>query len=197
MPRETDRDWDPELYKKVDRYHLVDNLEQCLQCGKCTGNCPVAAITPSYNPRAIINDVLSGSITRLLDSEEIWRCFWCANCYRVCQVDINYPLMMMQLRYMALENGYGQKYVNSINRFVFKAFDHGLTFVPGQKGIEKIKRLRTGVEAEPWPTVTDEAKAQYRAIFEQTGAVEFMEKIQNSEEKPLRLSYLEGRIANE
>ena len=66
----------------------------------------------------------------------------------------------------------------------------------GQKGIED-QRLRTGVEAEPWPTVTDEAKAQYRAIFEQTGAVEFMEKIQNSEEKPLRLSYLEGRIANE
>ena len=74
MPREHDREWDPELIHKVDRYHLVENLEQCLQCGKCTGNCPVAAITPSYNPRAIINDVLSGSVTRLLDSEEIWRC---------------------------------------------------------------------------------------------------------------------------
>jgi heterodisulfide reductase subunit C len=148
MPREYDREWDPELYHKVDRYHLVENLEQCLQCGKCTGNCPVAAITPSYNPRAIINDVLAGSTARLLDSEEIWRCFWCANCYRVCPVDINYPLLMMQLRYMALEQGYGQKYVVPINKFVFRAMEKGLTFVPGQKGIEKIMRLRSGVGSQ-------------------------------------------------
>ncbi|MEN6351427.1 MAG: 4Fe-4S dicluster domain-containing protein, partial [Syntrophomonas sp.] len=109
MAKEGSDKWDEQLYQKVDRYGLVGNLEQCLQCGKCTGNCPVAAITPSYNPRAIINDILAGSTERLLDSEEIWRCMWCANCYRVCPVDIHYPLLMMQLRYLALENGFGLK----------------------------------------------------------------------------------------
>ena len=97
MPRETDRDWDPELYKKVDRYHLVDNLEQCLQCGKCTGNCPVAAITPSYNPRAIINDVLSGS-TRLLIVRKSGAVSG-APIATGCAVDINYPLLMMKPLY--------------------------------------------------------------------------------------------------
>ena len=197
MPREKDQGWDPDLYHKVDRYHLVENLEQCLQCGKCTGNCPVAAITPSYNPRAIINDILAGSTARLLDSEEIWRCFWCANCYRVCPVDIHYPLLMMQLRYMALEHGYGQKYVNGINKFVFRAMEKGLTFVPGQKGIEKIMRLRSGVGAAPWPEVSEKAIAEYRTIFEQTGASQYMKNLENDEQKPLRLSYLEGRIINE
>jgi hypothetical protein len=112
-------------------------------------------------------------------------------------VDINYPLLMMQLRYMALENGYGQKYVTGINKFVFRAMEKGLTFVPGQKGIEKIMRLRSGVGAEPWPEVSAKAIAEYRAIFEQTGAKEYMENLEKSEQRPLRMSYREGRIVNE
>jgi hypothetical protein len=39
LPRENMNEWDKDLYQKVDRYNLVPNLEQCLQCGKCTGNC--------------------------------------------------------------------------------------------------------------------------------------------------------------
>ncbi|MDD4549912.1 MAG: 4Fe-4S dicluster domain-containing protein [Syntrophomonadaceae bacterium] len=197
MPREKDRDWDDNLYSKIDHYNLVENLEQCLQCGKCTGNCPVAAITPSYNPRVIVNDILAGSSVRLLDSEEIWRCFWCANCYRLCPVDIHYPLLMMQLRYMALENGYGLKYVLPINKFTFRALEKGLTFVPGKRGVEKIMRLRTSIGVEPWPQVSEKAIREYRAIFEQTGAKAWMENIQNMTEKPVRFSYLEGRMANE
>lgn len=197
MPKELEKDWDENLYKKIDRYNLVENLEQCLQCGKCTGNCPVAAITPSYNPRAIINDILSGDVSRLLDSEEIWRCMWCANCYRVCPVDIQYPLLMMQLRYMALENGYGLKYVLPINKFAFRAMEKGLTFVPGQKGIDKIMGLRSSLEAPPWPEVSDKAINEYREIFEQTGAKKWMEDLENSAEKPVKLSFSEGRLTNE
>lgn len=197
MPREREKDWDENLYKKIDRYDLVQNLEQCLQCGKCTGNCPVAAITPSYNPRAIINDILSGDITRLLDSEEIWRCFWCANCYRVCPVDIHYPLLMMQLRYAALEEGYGLKYVQPINKYAFRAMEKGLTFVPGQKGIEKIMKLRSQLQATSWPEVSEQAIKEFCEIFEQTGAKAWMENLENMPEKPLRLSFLEGRITDE
>ncbi len=197
MPRESEKDWDDQLFQKVDRYKLAQNLESCLQCGKCTGNCPVAALTTSYNPRAIINDILSGNISRLLDSEEIWRCFWCANCYRVCPVDISYPMLMMQLRYLALENGYGLKYVVNINKFTYKALDEGLSFVPGAKGIERIKKLRTAINVSPWPEVSERAKKEYREIFEQTGAVAWMKKIESQEEKGLRMSFAEGRITNE
>lgn len=197
MTRERDRDWDRDLYSKVDRYNLVQNLEQCLQCGKCTGNCPVAAITPSYNPRQVINDIVRGSTTRLLDSEEIWRCFWCANCYRVCPVDIHYPLLMMQVRYMALENDYGVKYVAPINRFALRALEAGLTFVPGQKGIEKIQKLRSSIGASPWPEVSDKAKAELKAIFDLTGATDWIRARDETTEKALRLSYREGRIIDE
>lgn len=197
MAKEGSDKWDEQLYQKVDRYGLVSNLEQCLQCGKCTGNCPVAAITPSYNPRAIINDILAGSTERLLDSEEIWRCMWCANCYRVCPVDINYPFLIMQLRYMVLEKGFGLKYVLPINKFAFRALEEGLTFVPGQKGKEKIMRLRSGVDAVPWPEVSDKAKTEMAEIFKQTGSLHWMEDLEKGEEKPVRMTYREGRIVHE
>lgn len=197
MGRERSLQWDEELYPKVDRYALVGNLEQCLQCGKCTGNCPVAAITPSYNPRQVIHDILTGSRERLLDSEEIWRCMWCANCYRVCPVDINYPLLMMQLRYMALDNGYGLKYVVPINKFAFRAMEYGLTFVPGQKGIDKIRKLRSEIGVEPWPEVSDRAKYEFSEIFKQTGAFDWMNALAGREEKELRMSYVEGRLVDE
>lgn len=197
MPREKERDWDQDLYQEVDRYGLVVNLEQCLQCGKCTGNCPVAALTPSYNPRAIVNDILAGSRVRLLDSEEIWRCFWCANCYRVCPVDIHYPFLIMQIRYMALENGYGLRYVVPINKFALRALEKGLTFVPSQKGVERIMQLRSSLGVDPWPQVSEKAIREFREIFTQTGAENWMRDLENREERPIRLSYREGRIVNE
>ena len=53
MPRENMNEWDKDLYQKVDRYNLAQS-EQCLQCGKCTGNC-------RWQPciRLIIQDRLS------------------------------------------------------------------------------------------------------------------------------------------
>lgn len=197
MPREYDDKWDDQLYQKVDRYDLVTNLEQCLQCGKCTGNCPVAALTPSYNPRAIINDILAGSTARLLDSEEIWRCLWCANCYRVCPVDIHYPLLMMQLRYLALEKGYGLKYVVPINKYAFRSMEEGLTFVPGQKGRERIMALRAAIDVSPWPEVSERAKKEFGEIFEQTGCRRWMENLEMEQEKPLRLSFLGRGVIDE
>lgn len=201
MPRENMTQWDDKLYQKVDRYNLVPNLEQCLQCGKCTGNCPVAAMHPSYNPRQIVHDILLGEIDRVLQSEEIWRCLWCANCYRVCPVDIHYPLLMMQLRYLALENGYGLKYVTPINKYAYRSLTGGLTFIPGKKGVEKIKGLREGIGVEPWPQVSEKAIAEYGAIFEQTGALAWMKKLdevqEKGEEKPVTLTFLGGRLIDE
>ena len=121
MPRERFRDRDECLYHKVDAYRLVENLEHCLQCGKCAGICPVANLSPSYNPRQIINDVLSGSHVRWLNSEEIWRCFWCAGCYTLCPVDIHFPLLMMQLRYLAVASRHGLKYIVPFKRFALRA----------------------------------------------------------------------------
>ena len=198
MPRERFRDRDENLYRKVDAYRLVENLEQCLQCGKCSGVCPVASLSPSYNPRQIINDVLSGSHARWLKSEEIWRCFWCAGCYTLCPVDIHFPLLMMQLRYLAVASRHGLKYIVPFKRFALRAREDGLTFAPGSpRGRERIMGIRGAIGLTPWPEVSEKAREEYRALFDLTGTTEFLEQIREEEDKPLQLAYLEGRITGE
>lgn len=180
--------------RAVDIYNLVPNLGECLACGKCAGSCPVAALSPSYNPRQIIRDVLAGNEERWLASEEIWRCFWCANCYTVCPADIQFPLLMMQLRYRALEKGFGLKYIVPFKRFALRAREDALTFAPGEKGREKIMRIRKGIGANPWPEVSEKARAEYRELFELAGVEQWLDEITSGEERPVCLRYVEGRI---
>ncbi len=132
MSREKETDLKKDLYSRVDVYKLVPNLETCLQCGKCVGVCPVANLSPSYNPRMVINDILRGREDRWLKSEEIWRCFWCANCYTMCPMDIPYPMLMMQMRYLAIANGYGLKYFFSLQAICIEGHGGRSHFRSGQ-----------------------------------------------------------------
>lgn len=197
MPREKYREKKDGLYKQVDAYNLVENLETCLACGKCVGNCPVASLTPSYNPRQIISDVLTGEAERWLASEEIWRCFWCAGCATVCPNDIQFPLLMMQLRYLAVEKNYGLKYIMPFKRFALRAREDGLTFAPSEKGREKIKRYRTNLGLTPWPEISEKAKAEYKQLFDLTGTTDYLNNLNDEEEKPVTLKYTEGRIISD
>jgi heterodisulfide reductase subunit C len=178
----------------VDVYRLVDNLNSCLACGKCVGNCPVARLTPSYNSRQIIRDVLSGVSDRWLQSEEIWRCLWCANCYTVCPMDINFPLLMMQLRYKAMEAGYGMQYIAPFKKFALRARDDGLTFAPGKKGREKVERTRSNLGTSPWPDISEKAKAEYKTLFDLCGTTKFLEELKTEEVEDLHLTYQNGKI---
>jgi heterodisulfide reductase subunit C len=195
MPREKENDLTEDLYSQVDGYKLVPNLETCLQCGKCVGVCPVANLSPSYNPRTVINDILRGRQDRWLKSEEIWRCFWCANCYTMCPMDIPYPMLMMQIRYRAIEKGYGLKYFFPFKRFALRAMDDGLTFAPASpKGRERIGRIRQEIGLSPWPEISQKARNEYKALFEMTGAADFLASITEDKEKPVQFSYMEGKI---
>ena len=197
MRRERSRDLNDKLAEKVDAYKLVPNLNNCLACGKCAGVCPVAALNPSYNPRQIIRDVLSGSEERWLSSEEIWRCFWCAGCYTVCPADIPFPLLIMQLRYRAIERGCGLKYITPFKRFAVRAREDALTFAPGAKGREKIMNLRREIGADSWPAISEKARKEYAELFEITGTNRWLEEIKEEDEKPVELRYTDGRIVSE
>ncbi|MBW2201642.1 MAG: (Fe-S)-binding protein [Deltaproteobacteria bacterium] len=76
----------------------------CLDCGVCTGSCPVARVFPDFSPRQIIE-------RSLYDLEEpsddtIWSCLTCAQCSVRCPAEINFPEFIRRFRDEAHRLGY-------------------------------------------------------------------------------------------
>ncbi|MDQ7781732.1 MAG: 4Fe-4S dicluster domain-containing protein [Desulfomonilaceae bacterium] len=63
-------------------------LLECLQCGKCTGSCPVAS-PETGGPRQLIAQILAGMKDHALTNPMWWYCVSCGSCVTRCPVDIN------------------------------------------------------------------------------------------------------------
>jgi heterodisulfide reductase subunit C len=124
----------PELYPKLREltFGFVSDLEKCMQCGKCVGACPAAAVT-TYNPRRIIHNIKAGNIEEVIESEELWSCFFCSTCYASCPKDINFPFTVAMLRYASIYAGYGVEYVKKIIPYATDYYQHGLTVLQPEK----------------------------------------------------------------
>ncbi len=117
MDKYSDKDWNWEFYKE-----LVDDIEEnkniigCADCGKCVGACPASRIS-NFNIRKIIRKVLRGDKSVLKDSD-IWYCFLCEICKRVCpKENINIPLLIINLRNESFKKGFGPRY-NDLQKYV-------------------------------------------------------------------------------
>ena len=68
----------------------------CLDCGVCTGSCPVSRVFPDFSPRQIIER----SLYELEDfsDDTIWNCLTCAQCSVRCPADINFPEFIRLMR---------------------------------------------------------------------------------------------------
>ena len=85
---------------------LQDVLRQtranyCLDCGKCTGICPVSRVNPFYSPRSAVERVLTGRIENLIDDNYLWSCLTCRLCTTVCPSDVDYPNFVLAVRSLA------------------------------------------------------------------------------------------------
>jgi Fe-S oxidoreductase len=80
-------------------------LFACIQCGKCTGGCPMAMKT-KLNPRMIIYRLLvAGNGFNLEGREELWDCTTCNTCYSRCPKEVNPMETMIALRSAIVEKG--------------------------------------------------------------------------------------------
>jgi len=64
------------------------NLLECLQCGKCSGGCPIASEKVS-GPRRLIAEILSNMRDEALTNPTWWYCVSCGTCMTRCPVEIN------------------------------------------------------------------------------------------------------------
>lgn len=79
-------------------------LYECIQCGKCTGGCPVS-IRSSLNPRRLIYEALLGERFNPIEKTEIWECTTCATCAERCPKKIRPYEVVLALRSNVVESG--------------------------------------------------------------------------------------------
>jgi len=78
----------------------------CYQCGTCASSCPVAKITPRFNPREVIKLSLLGAEKEVLSGDSIWLCCSCYNCQERCPQKVEIADVIYALRNIAFKKGY-------------------------------------------------------------------------------------------
>ena len=79
-----------------------ENLRKCIQCGNCTGTCPMAHYM-DIGPRKIIAMVRAGNKKDVLSSNTIWLCASCYECSVECPKEIKITDVMYALKQRALK----------------------------------------------------------------------------------------------
>jgi len=89
----------------LEEVHLVpggDRISRCLQCGSCTGSCPVS-YAMDIPPRMVVALFRAGRIEEILRSRTIWICASCYMCTTRCPQAIKITDLLYALKRTALD----------------------------------------------------------------------------------------------
>ncbi|WP_300462210.1 (Fe-S)-binding protein [Desulfobacula sp.] len=73
-------------------------IDYCMECGVCTGSCPVAMDLEGFSPRQMIKRTLDEPEEDILQSKDIWACLSCSRCSDRCPVEIDFPAFIRTYR---------------------------------------------------------------------------------------------------
>ena len=96
--READLQWAQQVAERPG----CEELFSCLQCGTCSGTCPLA-IYMDFGPRKIISLVREGFREEALSSQTIWLCASCYSCAVHCPRQIHITDVMYSLKREAIQ----------------------------------------------------------------------------------------------
>jgi heterodisulfide reductase subunit D len=66
------------------------NAHLCIDCGECTGSCPVSRVKPDYSPRVTVEKLLLGYFDEIRHDDDIWSCLTCGLCTSRCPSNVQY-----------------------------------------------------------------------------------------------------------
>jgi heterodisulfide reductase subunit C len=112
--------------KQMEDIPNSEKIKSCIQCGTCTGSCPVS-YAMDISPREVIALFRAGDLEILLNSKAIWTCASCYACQTRCPSLIKVTDIMYALKRLAMEKGIyppkfpvhtlSQTFVNVMNRY--------------------------------------------------------------------------------
>ena len=82
-----------------------ENVRACIQCGTCTGTCPMAG-EMEYPPRKVIAMIRAGMRDEVLLSSSMWHCLSCYMCTVRCPRDIKPTELAHALESLSSQHGY-------------------------------------------------------------------------------------------
>lgn len=111
----------------------LDSLS-CTECGRCTSKCPANITGKQLSPRKVIMDLRArmkekghklikdksyndnkSLIRDYISTEELWACTTCNACATECPININHPILIMEMRrYLVMEESSAPSGLNMI-----------------------------------------------------------------------------------
>jgi heterodisulfide reductase subunit D len=77
----------------------------CLDCGKCTGSCPLARVDLDYSPRRIVERVIFGEAESVMADPHLWSCMTCGLCSARCPSGVDFTRFIVEMRAEAFRAG--------------------------------------------------------------------------------------------
>jgi heterodisulfide reductase subunit D len=77
----------------------------CMDCGKCTGTCPLARVDLDYSPRRIVERVVFGEAGGVMADPRLWSCMTCGLCSARCPSGVDFTRFIVEMRAEAFRSG--------------------------------------------------------------------------------------------
>jgi heterodisulfide reductase subunit C len=90
------------FWDQVSSFPEGHKIKLCLQCGTCTGTCPVS-YAMDITPRQIVALFRAGHVEDILRSRAIWLCASCYSCTVRCPVGIKVTDTLYALKRIAMD----------------------------------------------------------------------------------------------
>jgi Fe-S oxidoreductase len=80
-----------ELIEKFQVFH-------CVECGKCTGACPLAQVDTDFSPRLVAKYSIEEGLGSEYVKEKVWTCLTCGLCNERCPIGISFTEFIRAIR---------------------------------------------------------------------------------------------------
>jgi heterodisulfide reductase subunit C len=102
FPSEMEKELRKKFWDNINEIPDGIKITRCLQCGNCTGSCPVS-YAMDIPPRMVIALFRAGDIEKILQSRTIWVCASCYMCTTRCPMGIKITDILYALKRVAMD----------------------------------------------------------------------------------------------
>jgi heterodisulfide reductase subunit C len=152
---------------------LTGLAEKCLQCGLCSAICPPTRFSrKGFHVRRFSLKILRGKTQRKpVRLDEMWSCFLCYDCLKLCPHNINIPDAVVRLRRSSAYEGSAEEAYEKARLYLENMLRYGRIISVAKTHLRKLLNLPED------PRMPEEDLNRFRTLAEATGFKEEVETL--------------------